>query len=74
MPKINHLTVTVTYTVGIGDVEVSEEVLKQLNKAVDMGGEIDGDSNEMSEAIDFLTATINESDAMEWKYSIDDIS
>ena len=37
MKKIKDLTVTVTYTVGLHDVEVSEKVYDDLNALADKG-------------------------------------
>ena len=37
MKKINDLTVTVTYTVGLHGVEVSEKVYDALNDLADQG-------------------------------------
>lgn len=37
MRTIKDLTVKVTYTVGLGDVEVSDEVFEQLDKMADYG-------------------------------------
>ena len=42
MKTIKDLDVKVTYRVGLGDVEASDEVFEQLNKIAENGGEIDG--------------------------------
>ena len=72
MKTIKDLTVKVTYTVGLGDVEVSNEVFKQLNKMADYGFSVeDCESSDYPEAFDWLSDNIRESDAMDWAYEVE---
>lgn len=71
MKTIKNLTVTVTYTVGLGDIEVPEEVYDDLTEHYDNGAwEVPEDSI----ATEWLAENIIEKDAMSWSYEIDDLS
>lgn len=71
MKTINNLTVTVTYTVGLGNIKVSKEVYDDLIKHYDAGlWEIPEDSI----AAEWLADNIKEKDAMDWSYEIDDLN
>lgn len=69
MKTIKNLSVTVTYNVQYHNVEVSDEVFEQLEN----NSEINSDDIEFSEAIDWLSDNINESDGLEFSYDISDI-
>lgn len=80
MKTIKDLTVKVTYTVGLSDVEVSDEVYESMTAAYDKGGEVPSPDEcylngkqELSLASHWLTDNIQESDAMYWVYEIEDI-
>jgi len=73
MKRINNLTVKVTYTVSLSDIDVSDEVLKSMNAIFDDGGEVDVDSAYHYAASDWLSGKINERDAYEWTTTIEDI-
>ena len=71
MKTINNLTVTVTYTVGLGNIKVPKEVYDDLIK------HYDNESWEVSEdsiAAEWLADNIKEKDAMDWSYEIDDLN
>lgn len=71
MKIINNLTVTVTYTVGIGNIKVLKEVYNDLIKHYDAGlWEVPEDSI----AAEWLADNIKEKDAMDWSYKIDDLN
>lgn len=75
MKKINNLAVTVKYTVQLSDMKVSDAVHKGLMDnyefdSNDIGIKKDKDYNE---AFEWLAGHINESDATDWVYEIDDI-
>ena len=71
MKVIKDLTVKVTYTVGLGDVEVSDEVFEQLNKMAIYGISVGiGDSEKYEKAFEWLMNNIREEDAMEWEYEV----
>jgi len=72
MKTIKNLYVKVTYTVGLGDVEVSDEVFEQLDKMADYGFTVeDYESSKYPEAFDWLSDNIRERDAMDWAYEVE---
>lgn len=71
MKTINNLTVTVTYTVGLGNIEVPKKVYDDLMKHYD--NELQG-VPEDSIAAEWLADNIKEKDAMDWSYEIDDLN
>lgn len=76
MKKIKDLTVTVTYTVGLCDVEVSEKVFKALNALADRGCvhcNLVGLDEQVDTAFEWLGDNINEGDACNWEYEITDM-
>ena len=70
MKTIKDLSVTVTYTVQYGNIEVPDKVFEQLEN----NSEISSDDMENSEALEWLSDNMKEDDAMDWKYQIEDIS
>lgn len=76
MKTIKDLTIKVTYRVGLGDVEVSDEVYDALGECYDKGGDVSGAStcttDEESIASEWLSDNIREADAMDWEYEIED--
>ena len=76
MKTIKDLTVKVTYTVGLSNVQVSDEVYEALSNCYDKGGEVDPDSfnNEEQTASEGLSDHIHEADAMDWEYDIEDFN
>lgn len=74
MKKLKNIQLTVTYTVSLGNVEVSEEVFKQLNTAFELGDEIDADNPIYSKAEDWINSNVKESDCMDWRVEIDDLN
>jgi len=74
MVKIKDLDVTVTYRVGLGDIEVPENVFKELEKIVESGIETDGfEESKYPNAISWLTSNIKEKDCCDWKLTIDEL-
>ena len=72
MKVIKDLNVTVTYTVGFGGVEVSDEVFEQLDKMAKYGITIGlGNTDEYEEAFGWLIDNIREDDAMDWEYEVE---
>lgn len=75
MITIKDLTVKVTYTVGLCEVEMPEEVHKQLLEAFGNGDEIEmGGLSEYPDAYEWLSCNIRERDCMDWCAEIEDIS
>ena len=71
MKRIDSLTVTVTYTVGLGDVEVPDDVYRGLMNNSELDPDdlrLDDDANE---ALAWLSDHIQERDAMSWNYEVD---
>lgn len=72
MKTIKDLTVKVTYTVGLGNVEVPNKVYKQLEKMADYGLSIEDDySEEYEEAFNWLSMNIKERDCYNWSYEVE---
>lgn len=74
MKKVNDLTVQVTYRVGLGDVEMPENVYQQIEEAYENGDEIDSSCMEYQDAADWLINNIREKDCMDWSAEIEELS
>lgn len=79
MKTIKDLTVKVTYTVGLSNVQVSDEVYEALSNCYDKGGEVPMPDEctinghpELVEASEWLSDNTREADAMDWEYEIED--
>jgi adenosylhomocysteinase len=76
MKRIKDLTVTVTYTVGLSDVEVNEKVFDALKALADRGcvhcDLVDRDE-QVGTAFEWLGDNICEADACNWEYEITDM-
>ena len=76
MKRIKDLTVTVTYTVSLSDVEVNEKVFDALNALADRGclhcNLVDRDEL-VGTAFEWLGDNINENDACNWEYEIEEM-
>lgn len=80
MKTIKDLRIKTTYTVCLSEVEVSDEIYNALCNAHDEGGRVpDPDeccchgNHELAKASEWLSDNIQESDAMEWEFEIEDI-
>ena len=76
MRRIKDLTVTVTYTVGLGDVEVNEKVFNALNALADRGNvhcDLLGQDEQVDTAFEWLGDNINENDACNLGYEIEEM-
>ena len=79
MKKIENLQVTVTYKVGLCDLEVSDNVYEGLHEISERGG-IDSffagcqSEENMSQAFYWLTNYISENDSYMVSYEIDDMN
>lgn len=73
MKKIKKLNVHVTFSVGLGDLEVSDKVYDQLLKAEERGLSITGDQYGIpfTDALDFLADNVSLDDAYECEYEVD---
>ena len=78
MKAIENLTVQCTFTVGLCDLEVTDEVYDGLSGIYD-SGEIDSDDhNKLAnkntlQAFEWLSDKIDFGDAYEWSYEINDM-
>lgn len=67
MKTIKQLTVKCTYTVGLGNVEVPDDVYSQLED----GGQYSSDDRRNYEALKWLEDNVKEDDAWDWEYDVD---
>jgi len=75
MKTVKDLTVEVKYRVGLGSVEMPQEVYDQLIEATDNGDVIDPSGMpKYPEAAEWLSDNIRERDCMDWECEIEDIS
>ena len=75
MKTVKDLTISVKYRVGLGDVDMPQNVYDQLVEASENGDEIDPcDNRKYSDAAEWLSDNIKERDCMEWSAEVDDIS
>ena len=73
MINVKDISVKVTYTVTLGDVEMTEEEYAQLLEACENMEEIDGTGIKYPEAVSWISAEIRERDAHEWSYEVNEI-
>ena len=69
--KLSDLDVTVTYRVGLGNVEVSDKVLRGLEKMQDPG--CSSHDDDVLGAKCWLSTTISENSACEFEYQINNV-
>lgn len=79
MKTIKDLTVKVTYRVGLGNVKVPNKVYDALSQCYDEGGEVPMPDEctitgrkELAEAAEWLSDNIQQNDAMDWEFEIED--
>jgi hypothetical protein len=73
MKTIEDLTVKVTYKVGLGGLNVSEKIHKQLNEIAENSIELDGMGMDYPEASDWLKDNIRERDCCNLEYEIEEL-
>lgn len=75
MKNIKELAVTITYTIGLGNIDIPENIYNELEKAYDNNDTLDSFStltlNKYSNAIDWLAENVKEKDCMNWECEID---
>jgi hypothetical protein len=75
MRTIKDLTVRVIYRVGIGNIQVPENVYNELNQIAESGiGEVDGMGTECTDAVEWLRDNIQERDCCDINYAIEELS
>ena len=74
--RLTDLTVTVTYTIGLG-INVPEKVAKQLEEIYNSGMTLTDEYyilyRRYKEALEWLGNNIRERDCWYWEYTIDDL-
>lgn len=74
MVIVNNLSVRVTYKVGLGNIEMPEDVREQLIQAAENCDEIEMNGmQEYPEAYEWLSNNIREGDCFAWIAEIDDV-
>jgi hypothetical protein len=68
--KVRHLTVTVKYMVGYGDVTMPKNVHQELEKASEKCEAIDMHSSKYPNAAEWLNNNVREKDCMEWEADV----
>lgn len=71
MKTVKRLTVTVLYTVELGKVKVPEDVYNEIVDSYTEGG---GEIQYNSAAYEWISNNINQKDAADCDFNIDDIS
>lgn len=72
MKKIIDLSVTVTYTVQLSDVDVPDAIFEILENNSEFS---DSDTDmSKSDTLEWLSENIKEGDALNWNYEVDDFS
>ncbi len=74
MKKVKDLTVSVTYRVQLGNVEMPKKTYNQIFEAAKNGDEIEPNLPHYSDAAEWLSCNIREKDCMDWCVEIEDIS
>ena len=72
MKKITDLSVTVTYTVQLSDVDVPDAIFEILENNSEFS-DSDTDMTKL-DALEWLSENIKENDALSWSYEVDDFS
>jgi metal-sulfur cluster biosynthetic enzyme len=74
MKKIKDIRVKVTYNVGLGDLEVDDDVFKQLNEIFDNDIELNVTDMVYSQAIEWLKENIRQRDCYDTQFNITDLN
>lgn len=74
MVQVKLLTVNVSYSVGLSELEMPEIVYNQILEATKNGGEIDMDTmNDFPEAYAWISSEISERDSFDWSAEISEL-
>lgn len=68
--KVKNISVTVTYSVGLGDVDMPKEVYEELKEACESGDEIANHPQKYAKASQWCIDNMKERDCFEWKYEV----
>lgn len=72
--KIKNISVTVTYSVALGNVNMPKDVYQEMSEAFANGDEIANHPQKYSKASQWCIDHMRERDCFEWKYEITDLS
>ena len=70
--KLKKLEVRVEYIVGLGDLEVPKAIGKELKEVFEKGNTVNGDDLKYTKSLEWLNAKIDNNDAFEWNYEIEE--
>lgn len=75
MKTIKNLDVTVTYRVGLGDIEVPNDIYEALMncEAKELNGDKFPLTKDEEKAMSWIADNVTVDDAYEWSYEIEDI-
>lgn len=71
MTKVKQLVVNIRYTVGLGDLNIPDDVLSQLKDAESKGKSINMDRHEYLDANEWLTQNVTERDSVHWEADVE---
>lgn len=72
--QIKNLTVTVTYLVGLGDIEIPENVFDQFIQSAVFSKPIQWDNPETELAHEWLSNNIKERECFDWSCEINEVT
>jgi hypothetical protein len=77
---VKDLNVKVTYYVGLGDVEIPDNIYEAMSECLDEGGEVPlpdecmiNGREHLSDVAEWIADHIHEDDAYDWEYEIEDM-
>lgn len=76
MKKIKELSVSVTYKVGLSDLEVSDKIYSGLEKIEERGHWDESEFNvddDILDAAEWISNNIKQEDCFSWEYEIDEL-
>ncbi|STZ48154.1 Uncharacterised protein [Myroides odoratimimus] len=71
MTKVKRLYVSVTYEVDLEDIEIPDDILEELNEAVDNGDDVT--MQNYPESFEWLVSNIKQDDSFRDEYDIQDL-
>jgi hypothetical protein len=70
--KVNRLSLTVTYKVGYGEINMPKEIYEQMVEAAQKGDEIE--MHKYPDVADWMSSNVSEEDCIDWKAEIDELT
>lgn len=74
MPIVKGITVKVTYTVSLGDIEIPDKVLDEIHKSMGEFAKIELNGADYKQAEHWLLDNIKEQDCLDWSADIEECS